>query len=166
MANIFPMWHLKKKKIIFSPKSIIFSPKISEIILPQSDPLSPSCQSPSLSSSAHPLSPPALTLSPLTSSSTTSVYQSLDLPLVISLPQSPSLSSSVHPLSSSEFFGHWRSYPSVTPCLSHSGTTGSIHYLSQSNEASVSLSVRRSSCLSLSPPPTVSSPSLSSTFKI
>jgi hypothetical protein len=147
-----------KKKIIFSPKSIVFSPKISKIILPQSDPLSPSCQSPFLSSSAH--------LSPPSSSLTTSVYQSLDLPLVISLPQSPSLSSSAHPLSSSEFFGHWRSYPSVTPCLSHSGARGSIHYLSHSGQAFVSLSVRRSSCLSLSLPPAVSSPSLSSTFKI
>jgi hypothetical protein len=55
----------------------------------------------------------------------------------LSLPRLPSLSSGAHPLSSGEFFGHRRSYPSVTPCLSHSGA----------RFRPPSLSLRRSSCL-------------------
>jgi hypothetical protein len=67
-SNFSPTWHLN----LFPPNQSSFPPNLS----PSRD---------------HPLSPPALTLSPPTSSLATGVYQSLALPPAITLLSPPAL---------------------------------------------------------------------------
>jgi hypothetical protein len=150
-SNFFPTWQIfilhgimafKKKKNPIFPKSVV-SPEISETGF------SSQSLAPALSLPESPLSPPALILSSPASSSDTGVYQSLALPPGI-IPLSP---------------------PALTLTLSRpaiSSATGVYHSLSL---RPLSLSLRRSfylprSCISHSPPPTVSNPSVSSLFKI